>query len=118
MGLSALVPSFEKPLCHKSEVEEEANAQAEVQKKKDEAEVQVNLYTHGSHRSRNKGSQRPGMLVQIVHAYMHAYCLELLNGSGTSVAILISLTTFERPTLLVSKPFLLVLCPGPVITMD
>ena len=40
--------------------------QAEAQKKKDEAEVQVNLYTHGSHRSRNKGSQRPGMLVQIV----------------------------------------------------
>nr|XP_014336170.1 PREDICTED: uncharacterized protein LOC102274399 [Bos mutus] len=64
--LSALAPSFEKPLRHESEVEEEANAQAEAQKKKDEAEVQVNLYTHGSHRSRNKGSQRPGTLVQSV----------------------------------------------------
>ena len=64
--LSALAPSFEKPLCHESEVEEEANAQSEAQKKKDEAEVQVNLYTHGSHRSRKKGSQRPGTLVQIV----------------------------------------------------
>ena len=30
--LSALVPSFEKPLRHESEVEEEANAQAEAQK--------------------------------------------------------------------------------------
>ena len=59
-------PSFEKPLSHESEVEEGANAQAEAQKKKDEAEVQVSLYTHGSHRSRNKGSQRPGTLVQIV----------------------------------------------------
>ena len=65
-ALSALAPSFEKPLRHESKVEEEANAQAEVQKKKEEAEVQVNLYTHGSHRSRNKGSQRPGALVQIV----------------------------------------------------
>ena len=65
-GLSALAPSFEKPLRHESKVEEEANAQAEAQKKKDEAEVQVNLYTHGSHRSRNKGSQRPGTLVQSV----------------------------------------------------
>ena len=65
-ALSALVPSFEKPLHLESEVEEKANAQAEAQKKKDEAEVRVNLYTHGSHRSRNKGSQRPGMLVQIV----------------------------------------------------
>ena len=64
--LSTLALSFEKPLHHESEVEEEANAQAEAQKKKDEAEVQVNLYTHGSHRSRNKGSQRPGMLVKIV----------------------------------------------------
>ena len=66
LQLSALAPSFEKPLRHESEVEEEANAQAEAQKKKDEAEVQVNLYTHGSHRSRNKGSQRPGTLVQSV----------------------------------------------------
>ena len=97
-------------------MEEEANAQAEAQKKKDEAEVQVNLYTHGSHRSRNKGSQRPGTLVQIVDGI--AYYLELLNGSATSVAILVALTTFERLTLLVSKPSLLVLCPGPVITMD
>ena len=64
--LSASASSFEKPLHHESEVEEEATAQAEAQKKKDEAEVQVNLYTHGSHRSRNKESQRPGMLVQIV----------------------------------------------------
>ena len=45
-------------------------------KKKDEAEVQVNLYTHGSHRSRNKGSQRPGKLVQIV---VQAYNLELVS---------------------------------------
>lgn len=38
---------------------------------------------------------------------LHAYYLELLNGSGTSMAILIALTTFERPTLLISKPSLL-----------
>ena len=37
--LSALVPSFEKPLRHESKVEEEANVQAEARKKKDEAEV-------------------------------------------------------------------------------
>ena len=49
---------------------------------------------------------------------LHAYYLELINGSGTSVAILIALTTFSRPTLLISKPSLLVHCPGPVITMD
>ena len=48
-----------------------------MQKKKDEAEVQVNLYTHGSHRSRKKGSQRPGTLVQIVG--LHAYKLELVS---------------------------------------
>ena len=47
-------------------MEEEANAQAEAQKKKDEAEVQVNLYTYGSHRSRNEGNQRPGTQVQSV----------------------------------------------------
>nr|XP_058936373.1 uncharacterized protein LOC131766299 [Kogia breviceps] len=75
--LSALAPSSEKPPRHESEVEEEANAQAEAQKKKDEAEVQVNLYTHGSHRSRNKGSPRPGTLVQIVG--LLAYCLELVS---------------------------------------
>ena len=40
--------------------------EAIVQKKKDEAEVQANVYTHGSHRGRNKGSQRPGTLVQSV----------------------------------------------------
>ena len=75
--LSALVPSPEKPPRHESEVEEEVNAQAEVQKKKDEAEVQVKSYTHGGHRSRNKGSQRPGMLVEIVG--LHTYCLELVS---------------------------------------
>ena len=58
-------------------MKEEANGQAEAQKKKDEAEVQVNLYTHGSHRSRKKGSQRPGTLVQIVG--LHAYKLELAS---------------------------------------
>ena len=85
-------------------MEEGANAQAEAQKKKDEAEVQVSLYTHGSHRSRNKGSQRPGTLVQIVDC-MPTYYLEMLNGSGTSMAILIALTTFERPTSYQSRPF-------------
>ena len=60
-----------------SEVGEEANVQAEAQKKKDEAEVQVNLYTQGSHRNRNKGSQKPGTLLQIVG--LHAYCLELIS---------------------------------------
>ena len=39
--------------------------------------------------------------------WTHAYYLELLNGSGTSMAILIALTTFERPTLLISEPSLL-----------
>lgn len=58
--------SSEKPPGQEGEVEEEEDVQAEAQKKKDEAEVQVNLYTHGSHRSRNKGSQRPGTLVQSV----------------------------------------------------
>ncbi|XP_054938026.1 uncharacterized protein [Physeter macrocephalus] len=81
--LSALAPSSEKPPHHESEgygrlpVEEEANAQAEAQEKKDEAEVQVNFHTHGSHRSRNKGSPRPGTLVQIVG--LLAYCLELVS---------------------------------------
>ena len=60
-----------------SEVGEEANVQAEAQKKKDEAEIQVNLYTHGSHRNRNKGSQKPGTLLQIVG--LHAYRLELIS---------------------------------------
>ena len=55
--LPALTLSFEKPLCRESEVEEEANVQAEAQKEKDEADVPVNLYTHGSHRSRTKGNQ-------------------------------------------------------------
>ena len=41
-------------------MEEEAIVQAEMQKKKDEAEVQADLYTHGSHRGRNKGSQKLG----------------------------------------------------------
>ena len=35
------------------------------------------LFTHGSHRSRNKGSQRPGTLVQIFG--LHAYKLELVS---------------------------------------
>ena len=56
----------EKSQYLKSKMEEEVNVQAEAQKKKDEAEVQVNLYTYGSHRSRNKGSQRPETLVQSV----------------------------------------------------
>ena len=51
------------------------NVQAEDQKKKDEA--QVNLCTHGSHRSRNKGSQRPGTLIQIVGLY--SCCLEFVS---------------------------------------
>ena len=72
------MPSFEKPLHHVSKVEEEANVQAEAQKKKDEAQVQVNWYTHGSHRSRNKGSQRPGTPVQTVG--LHAYHIELVSG--------------------------------------
>ena len=38
-----------------------------------------------------------------------------LSGSGASMAILITLTTLERLTLLVSKRSPLVLCPGPVI---
>ena len=44
-------------------MKEAANGQAEAQKKKDEADVPVNLYTHGSHRSGNKGSQRLGQIV-------------------------------------------------------
>ena len=69
--------SSEKPPCHESEVEEEVNAQPEAQKKKSETKVHVNLYTHGSHRSRNKGSQRPRTLVKV--AGLHAYCLELVS---------------------------------------
>ena len=76
-SLSALPQSFEKPPCHESKEEGKASVRAQVQKKKDEAEVQVNLYTHGSHRSRKKGSQRPGTLVQIVG--LHAYKLELVS---------------------------------------
>jgi len=52
----SLTPSFQKPPCHENEVEEEVNTQAEAQRKKDEAEVQGNPYSHGNHRSRNKGS--------------------------------------------------------------
>ena len=74
-----------------------------VQKKKDEAEIQVNWYTHGSHRSRNKGSQR-----QETRYKCWTACLlsrTCLNGSGTFMAILITSTTSERSTWL---------CPGPV----
>ena len=46
---------------------------------------------------------------------LHACDLELLTGSGASLAILIASTSFERPALLVSKLPLFVLCPGPVI---
>ena len=74
--LSALAPLSDKPPRHRNGVEEDANAHAEAQKKV-EADVRVNSYTHGSHRSRNKGSQRPGTLVQIVG--LHAYCLELVS---------------------------------------
>ena len=42
----------------------------------------------------------------------HRTCL---RGSGTSVAILITSPTFERPTLLPSKQSCLALYPGPVI---
>ena len=58
-------------------MEGEAIVQAEMQKKKDEAEVQADLYTHGSHRGRNKGSQRPGTLGQI--AGLHVYYPELVS---------------------------------------
>ena len=44
-------------------MEEEENIQAEAQKEKDEADVPENLYTHGSHRSRTKGSQRLGQIM-------------------------------------------------------
>ena len=76
--VSALAPSLEKPPYHEREVKEGANTQAEVQKKKGEADVQVDLHTHGSHRSRNQGSQRPGTPLQI--AGLHAYHLELVSG--------------------------------------
>ena len=46
----ALAPYFEKPLYHEREVKEGTNTQAEMQKKKGEAEVQVDLCTHGSRR--------------------------------------------------------------------
>ena len=49
--------------------------QAEGERKKDGAEVQVDcLYACGSHRSRNKESQRPGMLVSVFG--LHAYFLK------------------------------------------
>lgn len=52
-------------------------------KKESEGEVYVkpSLCTHGSHRSRNKGSQRPGTRVPIVG--LHACYIELLDGSRT-----------------------------------
>lgn len=69
-----------------------------------EAEVQVSLYTYGSHRSRKEGSQRPG--TQGTKYGLHAYYLELLSGSIASMAILIAVATFERPILLISNvPF-------------
>ena len=95
-SLSALPQSFEKPLCHESKEEGKASAWAQVQKKKDEAEVQVNLYTHGSHRSRNKGSQRPGTPVQTVG--LHAYHIELVSGG------LEHLWPFWSPLLLLRDP--------------
>ena len=87
-----------------SKVEEEANVQAEAQKKKDEAQVEVNLYTHGSHRSRNKGSKRQGCWYKLwIARLLSRTCL---NGSGTSRTILIASATFERPTFLYqSCPF-------------
>ena len=51
--------------------------EAIVQKKTDEAEVQANVYTHGSHRGRNKGSPKPGTLGQT--AGLHAYYPELVS---------------------------------------
>ena len=49
-------------------MEEEENVQAEAQKEKDEADVPENLYTHGSHRSRTKGSQRLGQIMDCMPA--------------------------------------------------
>lgn len=58
--VSALAPSFEKPPYHEREEKEGANTQAEVQKKKGEAEVQVDLYIHGSHRSSTREARGQG----------------------------------------------------------
>ena len=60
--------SSEKPPGQEGEVEEEEDVQAEAQKKKDEAQVQVNWYTHGSHRSRNKGSKCQGCWFKLWNA--------------------------------------------------
>ena len=65
-------------------MEEEAIVQAEMQKKKDEAEVQADLYTHGSHSRQaselsqlfsKPGTEQPGPFTQI-RKYPVGLCTE------------------------------------------
>lgn len=55
--------------------------QAKAQKKKDEAEVQVNLYPMEATQQKNKRSQRPGTVVQIVECLLSREFFACLSGS-------------------------------------
>ena len=74
--------------------------QAKAQKEKDEAEVQVNLYTMVATKAETREARGQGRWHELLNCLLSRTCL---SGSGTSIAILITLTTFERPTLLISK---------------
>ena len=89
--------------------------QAKAQKKKDEAEVQVNLYPMEATKAETREARGQGRWYKLLNCLLSRTCL---SGSGMSMAILIPSTTFGRFTLFTSKPSLLVLCPGPVITID
>ena len=89
--------------------------QAEAQKKKDEAEVQVNSYTMEATEAETVKARGQGRWYSVRLHVIHLELVSMEYLSGTSTAILIALTTFEKPTMLVSKQFLLVLCPGLVM---
>ena len=87
-------------------MEEEGNVQTEAQKKKDETEFQVNWIPM---EVREQKQGKPEAREASTNCYTRLQSRICLSGSGTSVAILITSTIFERPTLLISKWSLLVL---------
>ena len=93
-------------------MEEEENVQTEEQKKKDEAEVKGNWYTMEATEAETREARGQGRWYRLLD------CMPTISnlwvGLGTSMAILITSTTSERPILLIIEAVpLLVLCPGP-----
>lgn len=99
-------------MCYENKVEEEANVQAEAQRYKGEGEVHINLTPEETTGAESRKAQRPWSVVPF---FWMARLLPRtgLNGSGTSVVILISSATV-RPTWHISKWPLWVFCSGPV----